>query len=78
MAFVHASEKPDRQIIAAKLNDLADRVAGTGPKVVKGSNPLLDDAEDLVSQMDRTIRMMQGIMREGGKTWASAPSTPVG
>ena len=27
-AFVHASEKPDRQVIAAKLHDLADRVAG--------------------------------------------------
>lgn len=29
VAFVHASEKPDRQVIAAKLRDLASRVAGS-------------------------------------------------
>jgi len=28
MAFVHASEKPDRQVVASKLNELADRIAG--------------------------------------------------
>lgn len=27
MAFVHSSEKPDRQVVAAKLRNLADRVA---------------------------------------------------
>lgn len=27
MAFVHASEKPDRQVIASKLRGLADKVA---------------------------------------------------
>jgi len=29
MAFVHASEKPDRQVIASKLRELADRVAAS-------------------------------------------------
>lgn len=29
MAFVHASEKPDRQVIASKLHSLADRVGGS-------------------------------------------------
>ena len=27
MAFIHASEKPDRQVVAEKLSELADRVA---------------------------------------------------
>jgi len=31
MAFVHASEKPDRRAIASKLRELADRVAASGP-----------------------------------------------
>ena len=29
MAFIHASEKPDRQVVASKLRELADHVAGT-------------------------------------------------
>jgi hypothetical protein len=33
MAFVHASEKPDRQVLASKLRDLADKVAAKAPKV---------------------------------------------
>ena len=28
MAFIHHSEKPDRQVVAAKIRELADRVAG--------------------------------------------------
>jgi len=28
MAFVHASEKPDRQVVASKLRELANRVEG--------------------------------------------------
>lgn len=28
MAFVHSSEKPDREVIASKLRELADCVAG--------------------------------------------------
>ena len=28
MAFIHASEKPDRRVVASKLNELADRIAG--------------------------------------------------
>lgn len=28
MAFIHVSEKPDRQVVASKLRDLADRVEG--------------------------------------------------
>ena len=27
MAFIHASEKPDRDAVASKLRELADRVA---------------------------------------------------
>jgi len=37
MAFVHASEKPDRQVVASKLRDLADRVAAA-PKMI-GKKP---------------------------------------
>jgi len=35
MAFIHHSEKPDRQVIVSKLNELADRVAARkrAPKV---------------------------------------------
>ena len=41
MAFVHASEKPDRQVVAIKLRELADRVAARKPKVKlpKSVNP---------------------------------------
>ncbi len=28
MAFIHSSEKPDRQVVASKLRELADRVGG--------------------------------------------------
>lgn len=34
VAFIHASEKPDRQIVASKLRDLADRVARAPDKDV--------------------------------------------
>ena len=37
MAFVHASEKPDRQVVAAKIRELADRVAAS-PRMV-GKTP---------------------------------------
>jgi hypothetical protein len=33
MAFVHASEKPDRQVIASKLNELADRLGASKEKI---------------------------------------------
>lgn len=34
MAFVHASEKPDREVVAQKLRELADRVAAI-PRRIK-------------------------------------------
>jgi hypothetical protein len=37
MAFIHASEKPDRQVVASKLRDLADRMAAS-PRMV-GQKP---------------------------------------
>jgi len=36
MAYIHASEKPDRQVIASKLNELADLVS---PGDLKASMP---------------------------------------
>ncbi len=30
LAYVHHSEKPDRQVVAVRLRELADRVAGEG------------------------------------------------
>ncbi len=52
MTFIHSSEKPDRQVVAAKLRDLADRVASGGPDpsgrgwVSRGDRMLWDSRED--------------------------------
>jgi len=35
MAFVHSSEKPDRQVVAAKIRELANRVVGRQIGVTK-------------------------------------------
>lgn len=45
MAFVHASEKPDRQVVASKLRALADRVAGASKR----------DLEKLVERLDEFL-----------------------
>jgi hypothetical protein len=57
MAFIHASEKPDRQVLASKLRELAHRVAAA-PKPARQKaldtmakvDGLLDDAEKWISE----------------------------
>ena len=54
MAFVHNSEKPDRQVVASKLRELANRVVGVdfGP-------PSLDNPQkDVADHLDFVLRGM--------------------
>lgn len=61
IAFVHASEKPDRQVVASKLRDLADRVGAKqdlsklpGFEALKGLSP--EQQRQVVQKAQRAVQ----------------------
>jgi hypothetical protein len=64
MALIHASEKPDRQVIASRLNGLADKVAGVvSPTPAKLKSQLLSTANDVFS-VRTPLRKMEDTLQK--------------
>ncbi len=58
MAFVHHSEKPDREEVANKLNELADRLAGK--RSAAGVLPELEYVEKMMKAMHSLVPLAAG------------------
>lgn len=84
MAFVHSSEKPDREVVASKLRALADRVAA-GPstwevslQVTSPSRPKLrHQLQYTVQAKDKkeAIRKAEAIAKKDGNKVVDVVST---
>ena len=53
MAFVHASEKPDRQVVASKLRALAGRLA---TEKLAGQDTMAKDVMEFLGQIEGAMR----------------------
>jgi hypothetical protein len=74
MAFIHASEKPDRQVIAQKLRDLANRTANWRDQAEKDAKKLYGylkkhgwmSKDDICDDMDWDESKLQLALTDGG------------
>jgi len=64
IAFVHASEKPDRQVVASKLRELADRISGERFELVYGTGGTGGPYPDLEKAKAMADRLMKGNRNE--------------
>jgi len=53
IAFVHASEKPDRQVVASKLRGLADRLA---IEKLAGQDTMAKDVVEFLGQIENAMK----------------------